>query len=48
MGALRGELVDRALEAVEDVVAAVLDDLERLVIVVAAGDALGHGCPSSI
>jgi hypothetical protein len=39
----RRELVDRALEAVEDVVVARGDDLKRQVVVIAAYLTLGHG-----
>src|SRR5690606_1454258 len=40
---VRCQRMDRALEAVEGVGAAVLRDLERLVVVVAADVALRHG-----
>src|SRR5262245_52461021 len=41
----RRECMDSALEAVERVRASVDLDLERLVVLVAAGFALGHGSP---
>src|SRR5262245_3453333 len=43
LGARRRKCVDRALEAVERMLLAVLDELERLVIVVAASLAPRHG-----
>src|SRR5262245_9512927 len=42
--ACRRQCVDRAFEAVEGVTRAVEGDLKRLVVVVAAGLASGHGC----
>src|SRR5262245_44323887 len=45
MGAGRRERTDRAFKAVERVGRAVHLDLKRLVVIVAAGFAFGHGVP---